>query len=617
MILRGKRVALPPTPVVHRRFEAHARQTPDAVAVSCAGEQVTYAELDAAANRFAHLLIARGHGRGAKVGICLDYSADLLVAVLGTLKAGAAYVPFDPAYPAARLDLLQRQTPDLALIVASPATAGRLGSAPVEVLAPERLADRLRDLPATDPRVPVIGDDLCYAVFTSGSTGTPKLTGVRHKGWYNLLNWLQLEYGLDADSANLVVSAFGFDLSQRSLMTPLFCGATQYLTGSRSFDAALVYRLLTEHAIRTVHCASSTLYLLVDWENVCGGEALGKLDYVLFGGEPLHVERIEKWARREGNTCTLLHQYGVAECTDVATSYDLTGFRPVGHENAPVGRPAYNTEIHILDEHAEGVAPGEYGEICISGTSVGAGYLNGAGPESQRFTTVLMDGEPRRLYRTGDLGCVTDSGDLVVAGRIDAQVKVRGMRIDPTDVERALVRLPGVRQAAVVPVAGQAGQTELVAFVVRDDGGGDSGTNPGRLRAGLLATLPRSMVPAGFVDIPRIPLSPHGKVDRAALVADFRNRAADIADRPLMASGGTAMIADGVQAIWCRELDRDDISTDDDFFVLGGESVIMAKIQRALVEELGVEVPMDQMFLNPTVASISAYIESQGAVTQQ
>ncbi|MEY9928575.1 D-alanine--poly(phosphoribitol) ligase subunit 1 [Catenulispora sp. GP43] len=620
MILRGKRVALPPAPVVHRRFEAHARQTPDAVAVSCAGEQVTYAELDAAANRFAHLLIGCDHGRGAKVGICLDYSVDLLVALLGTLKAGAAYVPFDPAYPAARLDLLQQQTPDLALIVASPATAPRLGSAAVEVLAPDRLTDRLRDLPATDPDVPVVGDDLCYAVFTSGSTGTPKLTGVRHKGWYNLLNWLRLEYGLDSGSSNLVVSVFGFDLSQRSLMAPLFCGATQYLTESRSFDAALVYRLLAEHRIRTVHCATSTLYLLVDWESACGGEALGRLDYVLFGGEPLHVERLQEWARRRGTTCTLPHQYGVAECTDVATSYDLAGFRPAGHENAPVGRPAYNTEIHILDERADGVAPGEYGEICISGIGVGAGYLNGAGPESQRFTTVLVDGEPRRLYRTGDLGCVTAAGDLVVAGRIDAQVKVRGMRVDPTDVERALVRLPGVRQAAVVPVAGRAGQTELVAFVVRDDrddSGGDSDTNPGRFRAGLLATLPRSMVPAGFVDVPWIPLSPHGKVDRAALVADFQNRAADIADRPLMASGGTAMIADGVQAIWCRELDRDDISTEDDFFVLGGQSVIMAKIQRALVEELGAEVPTDQMFLNPTVASISAYIESQGAVTQQ
>ncbi|MBB4912770.1 non-ribosomal peptide synthetase [Actinophytocola algeriensis] len=488
-----------------------------------------------------------------------------------------------------------------------------MASPAVEVVAPGRLSDCLGDLPATGPDVLITGDDLCYAVFTSGSTGTPKLTGVRHEGWFNLLNWLRLEYGLHQGSANLVVSAFGFDLSQRSLMMPLFCGATLHLMASRNFDVAMAYRLLDEHGIRTVHCASSTLYLLVDWETARGGETLAGLDYVLFGGEPLLVGRIADWAGREGNTCTLLHQYGVAECTDVASSYDLAGIRQGGHDIAPVGLPVHNTEIHLRDERGSGVGTGEYGEICISGTSVGAGYLNGEGPESERFTTTLVDGVPRRLYRTGDLGYVTESGQLVVVGRMDAQVKVRGMRIDPNDVERALCRLDGVRQAAVVPWKSDSGETELIAFVVP---AGD-GLDGGGLRAGLLETLPRNMVPTRFVDIPRIPLSPHGKVDRAALVADFGNQNADIVDRPLKANGSTAMIVDGVHAIWCRELQRDDIAIDDDFFALGGQSVIMARIQGFLIEELGVEVPMDQMFRNSTVASIAAYIESKGAVTQQ
>lgn len=520
MILQGKRVALPPVPVVHRQFEAHARATPHAVAVVCAGEQVTYAELNAKANRFARFLTARGHGRAALVGVCLDYSIDMVVAILGTLKAGAAYVPLDPSYPAARLRLLLGQIPGLALIVASPATAGLVESATVEVVAVEQLSDHLEGLPVTGPDVPVTGDDLCYAVFTSGSTGTPKLTAVRHEGWFNLLNWLVLEYGLHRGSNNLVVSAFGFDLSQRSLMMPLFCGATQYLMASRNFDAAMAYRMLTQHEIRTVHCASSTLYLLVDWETARGGDALTRLDYVLFGGEPLHVERIADWARREGNTCTLLHQYGVAECTDVASSYDLAGCRPGEHDIAPVGRPVYNTEIHILDERMRGVGAGEYGEICISGTIVGAGYLNGAGPESERFTTVVVDGAPRRLYRTGDRGYVTGSGDLVVAGRMDAQVKVRGMRIDPADVERALGRLAGVRQAAVAVRHTDSGEAELIAFIV--PAGNDLAENDVRTR--LLETLPRNMVPARFLNIPRIPLSPHGKVDRAALVDELQNR---------------------------------------------------------------------------------------------
>ncbi|MCQ4208843.1 amino acid adenylation domain-containing protein [Streptomyces longispororuber] len=516
MILQGKRVALPPVPVVHRRFEEHVAATPDAVAVHRAGRQLTYAELDAAANRFAHHLAALGHGRGAKVGVCLDYSADLLVAILGTLKAGAAYVPLDPAYPSARLRLLLGQIPGLALIVASPDTAALVESATVPVVDLAELADELAELPATRPDVPVTGDDVCYAVFTSGSTGTPKLTAVRHEGWFNLMEWLRLEYGLHSGSHHLVVSAFGFDLSQRALMTPLFCGATQYLMASRNFDAMLAHRMLKQHEIRVVHCASSTLYLLVDWETARGGDALARLDYLLFGGEPLKPERVLDWARRPGTTCTLLHQYGVAECTDVATSYDLADYRPGDHEVAPVGRPAHNTDIHLLDERSRGVAPGEQGEICISGAGVGAGYLGATGPENEKFTTVVVDGAPRRLYRTGDRGYVTEAGELVVLGRIDAQVKVRGMRIDPTDIERALGRLAGIREAAVVVTHTGAGEAELTAFLVPE---GDDAPADDELRARLLETLPRNMVPARFVTVPRIPLSPHGKVDRAALAA--------------------------------------------------------------------------------------------------
>lgn len=520
MILQGKRVALPSAPVVHQQFEAHARATPDAVAVVRAGQQVTYAELDARANRFAHFLVARGHGRGAKVGVCLDYSVDLLVAVLGTLKAGAAYVPFDPAYPAARLQLLLGQVPGLALIVASPETSAMVGSATVDVVDLDRLGEHLAGLPATSPGVPVTGDDVCYAVFTSGSTGTPKLTAVRHEGWFNLMNWLKAEYGLHSGSHNLVVSAFGFDLSQRALMTPLFCGATQHLLASRNFDAMLAYRVLTEHDIRVVHCASSTLYVLIDWETARRGDALTRLDYVLFGGEALKPERLTDWMRREGNTCTLLHQYGVAECTDVATSYDLAGYRAGEHDIAPVGRPAYNTDIHLLDERLRGVGPGEDGEICIAGAGVGAGYLGASGPENARFTTIEVDGAPLRLYRTGDRGRVTAAGDLVVAGRMDAQVKVRGMRIDPTDIERALGRLAEVREAAVAVTHTDGGEAELTAFVVPEAGA----LAEDAVRARLLGTLPRNMVPARFVDVPRIPLSPHGKVDRAALVDALQNR---------------------------------------------------------------------------------------------
>ena len=521
MILPGKRVPLPAVPVVHHRFEAHAKATPDATAVCWDGQSLSYRELNAKANQFARFLTERGHGRGAKVGVCLDYSIDMLVAILGTLKAGAAYVPLDPAYPAARLRLLLGQIADLAVIVASPATVELVGSVTVPVIDLAQLADELAALPGTDLDVEVTGADLCYAVFTSGSTGTPKLTAIRHENWFNLLNWLSLEFGLDSGSNNLVVSAFGFDLSQRSLMAPLFCGATQYLMASRNFDPAMAYRLLTENDIRVVHCASSTLYVLVDWETAAGGDALSRLDYMLFGGEPLHVDRVLDWARRPGNTCTLLHQYGVAECADVATSYDLAGYRRAEHDVAPVGRPGYNTDIHLLDEELRGVRTGEHGEICIAGRSVGSGYLNGSGPESARFTTIQVQGAPVRIYRTGDRGYVTQTGQLIVLGRMDTQIKVRGMRIDPHDIERALGRLPGVRQAAVVVGRTDSGESELTAFLVPT--GDDLAEKD--VRAQLLKALPRNMVPARFRTIAELPLSPHGKVDRAALLDELRTPA--------------------------------------------------------------------------------------------
>ncbi|WP_431041558.1 amino acid adenylation domain-containing protein [Streptomyces sp. P1-3] len=509
---------MPREPIVHKVFEEHARSTPDSAAVVCAGQRLTYGELNAKANQFAHFLAARGISRGAKVGVCLDYSIDMAVAVLGTLKSGAAYVPLDPSYPAARLQLMLRQLPDLALIVVSPATVGLVDSAAVEAIDLQERSGQLASLVATDPDVPVTGDDLCYAVFTSGSTGTPKVTAARHEGWFNLLNWLALEYGLHHGSHNLVVSAFGFDLSQRSLLMPLFCGATQHLMPSRNFDAAMAYRMLNEHGVRTVHCATSALYLLVDWETARGGEALAALDYVFFGGEPLSFERVAQWARREGNTCTLLHQYGVAECTDVASSYDLADRRAGEQGVVPVGKPVYNTEIHILDEELRDVGTGEHGEICISGISVGAGYLNGTGPESERFTTVMRDGAPCRLYRTGDRGYVTQAGELVVLGRMDAQVKVRGMRIDPADVERALGRLDGVREGAVVTRRVDSGDVELIAFVVPKEAELDESD----VRAGLLEALPRNMVPAEVIKLPEIPLSHNGKVDRTALAERVR-----------------------------------------------------------------------------------------------
>ncbi|MFJ2111357.1 MULTISPECIES: amino acid adenylation domain-containing protein [unclassified Streptomyces] len=515
MPLIGKRLALPEDLLVHRVFEAHARQYPDRTALTCGAEEVTFAELNARANRFAHHVIALGAGRGSVIGVCLDRTPDLLVAILGILKSGAAYVPLDPTYPAERLRLMVSQLEEIKLNVASAETSALIGGASGELVLLDRLAGELGAQPATDPVVDLSNDDLCYVVFTSGSTGTPKATAVRHEGWYNLLEWLRVEYGLDAAASGLTVSSFGFDISQRGLMAPLFCGAALHLLPSRFFDPSMAYRLIETHGVRQLHCAPSTLYLLIEHERALKTDALTHVGHVFIGGEPLTVARVEEWASQKGNSCVLLHQYGVAECTDVATSHVLADYARYRGAATPVGNPVYNTEIRLLDDELNEVADGETGEICVLGLSVSAGYLNASPDDTRRFTELLTPEGPVRIYRTGDRGYVTSDGELVVVGRVDAQVKIRGMRMDLGDVEHGIRSHPLVDDAVVLALPDASGEPGLVGFVLPAAGALDTRA----LYRDLLNTLPRNMVPQEFTVLDAYPLNPNGKTDRRALAA--------------------------------------------------------------------------------------------------
>ncbi len=514
MPLYGTRVPLPDV-IVHRAFEAHVRAHPEQLALTCGPARLTFAELNAQANQFAHHLAALGAGRGSIIGVCLDRSPGLMVAILGVLKAGAAYVPLDPTYPPERLRTMIGQLAQIKLVVAAEETRELVESSDVEVLDLQALGSTLAAQPTHDPEVELDGGDLCYVVFTSGSTGTPKATAVRHEGWYNLLHWLELEYRLDTSSSGLALSAFGFDISQRGLMAPLFSGAAIHLLPSRVFDASMAYRLIGEHGVKTLHCAPSTLYLLIEQEQARGGTALTGVDFVFIGGEPLNTARVEAWATREGNTCTLLHQYGVAECTDVASSHPLAAYEQYRTGPTPVGPPVYNTEIWLLDEDLAEVPTGETGEICICGTSVSAGYLNAAPADASRFVEFQVDGKSVPLYRTGDRGYATPQGELVVVGRVDAQVKIRGMRIDLGDVEHGIRADPRVADAVVVAVKDDLGDLRLVAFVVP----AQEELDLRALRVALFGVLPRNMVPQEIHAIAAFPLNPNGKTDRLALAA--------------------------------------------------------------------------------------------------
>jgi D-alanine--poly(phosphoribitol) ligase subunit 1 len=517
MALIGRRLQLPPDLLVHRVFEAHARRTPERIALTCGTVQLTFAQLNERANRFAHHLLTRGVGRGSVVGICLDRTPELLVAILGVLKAGAAYVPLDPTYPAERLRLMVSQLEQIKVNVVSEENRDLLAEASGELLLIERMQEVLAAEPDTDPELDLSNDDLCYVVFTSGSTGTPKATAVRHSGWYNLLEWLRVEYGLDGESSGLTVSSFGFDISQRGLMAPLFCGAAIHLLPSRVFDPSMAYRIIQEQGVRQLHCAPSTVYVLIEHELAVGGSAMTRVGHVFIGGEPLTVARVAQWAAQEGNSCMLLHQYGVAECTDVSSSHLLADFPRYQDSATPVGAPVYNTEIRILDEDLDEVPDGETGEICVSGMSVSAGYLNAAPADAGRFTELpgADGGGPIQIYRTGDRGYATADGELVVVGRVDAQVKIRGMRMDLGDVEHGVRSHEAVDDAVVLALPDESGQLRLVAFLL--PAAPDLDTRA--LFRALLDVLPRNMVPQEYVVLSSYPLNPNGKTDRQALAA--------------------------------------------------------------------------------------------------
>ncbi|MEV6568682.1 amino acid adenylation domain-containing protein [Streptomyces kronopolitis] len=519
MSLKGRRLALPEDLIVHRVFETHARQHPDRTALTCGAEQLTFAELNARANRFAHHLIALGAGRGSVIGVCLDRTPDLLIAILGTMKAGAAYVPLDPTYPAERLQLMVSQLDEIKINVVSTETRFLIAGAPGELVVLDELepAGELDAHPSTEPVVDLSNDDLCYVVFTSGSTGTPKATAVRHEGWFNLLEWLRVEYELDGLDSGLTVSSFGFDISQRGLMAPLFCGAALHLLPSRVFDPGMAYRLIETHGVRQLHCAPSTLYVLIEHERALGTDALTRVGHVFIGGEPLTVSRIEEWATQEGNSCVLLHQYGVAECTDVATSHVLADYVRYRGAATPVGEPVYNTEIRLLDDELGEVLDGETGEICISGLSVSAGYLNASPADTRRFTELAGEDGPVRLYRSGDRGYLTPDRELVVVGRADAQVKIRGMRMDLGDVEHGVRSHALVDDVVVLALPDASGEPRLVGFVLPAAGALDTRA----LYRDLLNTLPRNMVPQEFTVLDAFPLNPNGKTDRRALAGLF------------------------------------------------------------------------------------------------
>ncbi|HEU4556995.1 MAG TPA: amino acid adenylation domain-containing protein, partial [Longimicrobium sp.] len=581
---------LPAERCIHHLFEAQAERTPGAVAVVHRGERLTYAELNARANRLAHHLGARGVGPDARVGVCVERRVGMLVGLLGVLKAGGAYVPLDPAYPVERLRYMVENSAPVMLLT-EPALEGLFEGSGVPVVDLSAPAPEWAGLPESNPGRGDVGPgDLAYVIYTSGSTGLPKGVMVGHGGVVNLLASMRGNVAMDSGDRVLSVTTIAFDIAALELFLPLSCGAsTVILDRSDAADPALLAAAISGHEATVLQATPATWRMLVEggWEGkgglraLCGGEALGTA----------------LAAEVRGRVGELWNVYGPTETT-IWSSAERVGEASLrGRAHVPVGRPLGNTRIYLLDASGAPVPVGVAGELYIGGAGVARGYRNRPGHTAERFVPDPFGAVPgARLYRTGDLGRWLADGTIEFMGRNDAQVKVRGFRVELGEIEARLAGHAAVRQAVVVAREDVPGDTRLVAYIVGE-------AEAEALRAHLRGSLPEYMVPGAFVSLDQFPLTPNGKVDRKALPA------------PELAPAGETYVAPRTPAvevlaeIWAEVLRLERVGAHESFFELGGHSLIAIRMISRVRAVFGVELPLRLLFEGPTVAELAPRVE--------
>ncbi|HEV2639099.1 MAG TPA: amino acid adenylation domain-containing protein [Actinocrinis sp.] len=603
----GPQMPFPDQATVHGLFEAQAARRPDQVAVTGAdGQTLTYAELDEQADQVARALHAHGVGLGDRVAVMLERGPKLLVALLGTLKSGGAYVPVDPGYPAGRVGFLLRDSRAKVVIVDDDAPAVPAGAAAV------RRVDDLLDGGGAAFEPLVTSGDLAYVIYTSGSTGQPKGVMVEHRSVVNRLAWMQRSYPLGERDVLLQKTPSSFDVSVWELFWWAVEGASvALLPPGGQKDPREVLRAIHTHRVTAVHFVPSMLGPFLDQleQSPQDREGIRTLRHVFSSGEPLPGARVEQFnrlaeqCRREGGAghrLRLVNLYGPTEATVDVSSYDCPDDPARAVARVPIGRPIDNTRLYVLGPGGLPQPVGAVGELCIGGVGVARGYLDRPELTAERFgPDPFRPGG--RLYRSGDLARWLADGTLEYVGRIDGQVKIRGNRVEPGEVAAALRAVPGVRDAIVVdhPTADRG--TLLAGYYVAP-----APIDASLLREQLGRTLPSYMVPASFTRIDAIALTPNGKAGRTALPPPRED--------PASAAGGPprTRVEAVLAEVWARVLDHPAVGVHDDYFALGGDSILMLKV-RAEAQARGLRFSLTDLLRNPTVAGLAALAEEIAA----
>ena len=591
--------AADPGQPVHRWFEQQAALHPDATAVVCGDESLSYAQLDACANRLAHRLVALGVTPEVKVGIAVERSIEMVVGLLGILKAGGAYVPLDPDYPADRLAAMIEDSGIRLLLTQSrvaPKLPPRNGDVHLLVLDTANLASE----PTHAPEVAVHADHLVYVIYTSGSTGRPKGTQLTHRNVTRLLDSTQPWFGFGAQDVWTNFHSYAFDFSVWEIFGALCTGGKLVVVPfwvSRSPDDFVA--LLRAQQVTVLNQTPSAFRQLMHSAALAAGDRL-PLRCVIFGGEALEPGSLRPWIDRFGDRQPqLVNMYGITETT-VHVTYRPIVRADLDVQSSPVGACIPDLGLWVLDGDLNPLPVGVAGELHVSGAGLARGYLNRAGLSAERFVTAPFGEEGGRLYRTGDLVRWRGDGQLDYLGRIDQQVKIRGFRIELGEIEAQLLAQPEVREAVVLAKEGAAGM-RLVAYVCARAG---HAVDAAMLRERLLQKLPDYMVPAALTVLDAVPLNANGKVDRKAL-PDPEITGAGAFEAPV----GDVEVA--LAAIWCEVLEVERAGRNHDFFELGGHSLSLLAVQAKVKERFAVQLPLKRYFENPRLAAMAGAVQEE------
>ena len=585
---------------VHDLVHLQASAMPDSVALVSGNRHVTYRELNARANQLARRLRSLGIGPDVPVGLCMERSVELPIAALGILKAGGAYVSLDPTYPSRRLSMLLEDS-GTPLVVTQPGGAGKLPAGKWETVVLD--GDGLdRGFDSSDSAVAnTKPENLAYIIFTSGSTGQPKGVQITHGSLNNLVTWHQHAFNVSpVDRATLLASP-GFDAAVWELWPYLAAGASLYVVDEPVRAAPDALR---DWIIRNGITISFLPTILA--ESMIGLQWPPESQFrVLLTG----ADTLRRYPPRD-LPFTLVNNYGPTECTVVATSgrtcpeeSSEKSSDKRSNELPSIGRPIDNVSVYVVDEHLQRVADGTAGELLIGGRGVGRGYLHAPVLTAEKFLPDLFGADPgARLYRTGDLGRFLPDGQIAFMGRLDDQIKVMGHRIEPNEIATVLNRHPEIEASFVCAYSDTSGDQRLVAYVVPKT---DMAPKPGDLRSYLGSYLPSHMLPSAFVQLVHLPLSPHGKLDRAALPQPTTENI--LRDDSLEAP--QSPIEEHLAVVLSGLLGVPRIGSEDNFFTLGGHSLMGAQLIAKIRENFGVELSLRCLFDEPTPRGMSIEIE--------